>query len=83
MRQPYTLTSSLEVGVPHVKNCLKGKQMAHTKKTGKFIANTQVFLIPLGPWNTKKNQGFVCQNFVHTKHAWIQEYLPRTLACSR
>ena len=24
MRQQYTLTNSLEVGVPHVKNCLKG-----------------------------------------------------------
>ena len=56
MRQPYTLTSSLEVGVPHVKNCLKSEKMANKKMSGKFRASTQIFLTPLGQWN-KKNQG--------------------------
>ena len=44
MRQPYTRTSSLEVGVPNVKYCLK---MANKKMSRKFHAGTLIFLTPL------------------------------------
>ena len=39
MRQPHTQPSSLEVGVPDVKNCFKSfKQMANEKMSGEISA---------------------------------------------
>ena len=71
MRQPYTLTSSLEVGVPHVKNCLKGQKMAH-KKVMEIQSRNPSFSHPTRSLE-HKNQGFVHQNFGHTRRAWIPE----------
>ena len=71
MRQPYTLTSSLEVGLPYVKNGLKCFKMANRNVLE--IQNFQPnFYHPTRSMEHRK-QGCTRQNFVHANHAWIQE----------
>ena len=72
MRQPYTLTRSLEVGVPCVKNGLKCLQMANKKNVTQIQSYHPNFYNPTRCLE-HKNQGFVRQNFGHTKRAWIPE----------
>ena len=69
MRQPYTLTSSLEVGVPCVKNGLKCKKMANKKNAPQIQSYHPNFSHPTTRSLEHKNQDFVRQNFGHIKRA--------------
>ena len=70
MRQPYILTSSLEVDVPCVRNGLKCKKMPNKKNAQQIQSYHPNFSHPTRSLE-HKNQGFVRQNFGHTKRAWI------------
>ena len=76
MQQPYTLTSSLEICVPHVKNGLKGYKMAN-KNVREIQSQNPKFTNPTRSME-HKNHGFVRQNFAHANQFGIQEYTGTT-----
>ena len=64
MQQPYTQTSSLEVGVPDVKNCFKSFKMAN-KKNVREILHWHLDFSYSAKSLEHKNQGFPCQNCLY------------------